>query len=647
MMKLLIPLGLLGLIGILALILIYIIKPNYQTHHISTTFVWKLSLKYKKKRLPTSRVRNIILFICQLLILASIALILAQPAIVHTNQTDIIDVIAIIDSSASMNAGDETDTRFQRAVEEAEKRSSDTIGAGGYVSVILADANPYYLARRLSKNERNTLSEVFDDLELGEITCSYGKSNIESALDLSQEVLAENPSAKIYLYTDTTYSLVPDNVEVVSAARDGEWNAAVLSVSTERVDGFTIVSVDIGCYGSNKDIEVTLDVFGAGALNATENGRRITVRHTVSCEVGSVKTVVFCDGGGVDTQEVVYCDLGADRFDTYQSLHASINEMDNFSTDDDFWLYGGQRELVKVLYASADPNPFFTSALDSMKDLFKDRWQLEVDEVPKGDPAPESGYDLYIFEHSMPDILPTDGAVILADPDKAPAGCGLRLRRILDFQGNLVPCDTIVSHQVTQYLVAEQMKFSRYTLVDFEPGYEAVMSIGADPLLLVQNNGNFKVAALLFNLHYSNLPLQIEWPLLIYNLFDYFLPSTVNKTAYEVDEPIVLNARGPSVKYSDLEDPIEEFPATLKFSIPGTYRLQQELYFDSKDTVNIDLFVNIPREESNIWATADMPNDWLKNVIDGNAYDDLLIYIAAALVALLFLEWFLHSREGR
>ena len=59
----LVPLGFLGLLGIIALIVIYIIKPNYQNKFISSTYVWKLSLKYKKKKLPINTLRNILLFI--------------------------------------------------------------------------------------------------------------------------------------------------------------------------------------------------------------------------------------------------------------------------------------------------------------------------------------------------------------------------------------------------------------------------------------------------------------------------------------------------------------------------------------------------------------------------------------------------------
>ena len=75
------PLGFLGLIGLIVLIIIYIIKPNYQQKFISSTFVWKLSLKYRKKKIPISQLRNILIFICQVLIITACTCILAQPFI--------------------------------------------------------------------------------------------------------------------------------------------------------------------------------------------------------------------------------------------------------------------------------------------------------------------------------------------------------------------------------------------------------------------------------------------------------------------------------------------------------------------------------------------------------------------------------------
>ena len=64
-MSLLAPLGLLGLLAVAVLIFIYIIKPNYQQKIVSSTYIWKRSLKYRKKRVPVSRLRNILIFLCQ------------------------------------------------------------------------------------------------------------------------------------------------------------------------------------------------------------------------------------------------------------------------------------------------------------------------------------------------------------------------------------------------------------------------------------------------------------------------------------------------------------------------------------------------------------------------------------------------------
>ena len=54
-MTLINKIGLLGLIGVVALIIIYVIRPNYQQKTISSTYVWKLSLKKKKKKVPSTR----------------------------------------------------------------------------------------------------------------------------------------------------------------------------------------------------------------------------------------------------------------------------------------------------------------------------------------------------------------------------------------------------------------------------------------------------------------------------------------------------------------------------------------------------------------------------------------------------------------
>ena len=126
-MTLLLPLGLIGLLSIALLVLIYVLRPNYQNKLVSTTFVWKLSMRYRKKRLPMSRLRNLLILICQLLLLASLAMMMAQPVVPITTGTSDNEKIAIIDASASMMVASGNQTRFQRALDRVRELAETTL----------------------------------------------------------------------------------------------------------------------------------------------------------------------------------------------------------------------------------------------------------------------------------------------------------------------------------------------------------------------------------------------------------------------------------------------------------------------------------------------------------------------------------------
>ena len=147
-MTLLAPLGLIGLIGIIILIIIYIIKPNYQQKLISSTHIWKLSLKYRKKKVPTSTLRNILIIICQILILTSAAMILAKPAQVLAHKVERREVVAIIDSSASMQTLGDGLTRFERAIDKVQNLADEVLAENGILSVIIADNTPAFLMEK-------------------------------------------------------------------------------------------------------------------------------------------------------------------------------------------------------------------------------------------------------------------------------------------------------------------------------------------------------------------------------------------------------------------------------------------------------------------------------------------------------------------
>ncbi|MBR2296357.1 MAG: BatA domain-containing protein, partial [Clostridia bacterium] len=91
-------LGFLGLLAIPIIILIYILKSKYVSKPVSSTFIWKRSLKYVKNRLPINFVFSLLL-VLQILAVILATFTLTMPTIIPFTTKD---TIIILDSSASM-----------------------------------------------------------------------------------------------------------------------------------------------------------------------------------------------------------------------------------------------------------------------------------------------------------------------------------------------------------------------------------------------------------------------------------------------------------------------------------------------------------------------------------------------------------------
>ena len=100
-MKFITPLGFIAIISVVLLIVIYLIKPNYKNKTVSSTYIWKESLKYRKKDKKESIFRNILTFICQAAVLVSATFIIAYPMIVVRAEDNVDVNVIIIDASAS------------------------------------------------------------------------------------------------------------------------------------------------------------------------------------------------------------------------------------------------------------------------------------------------------------------------------------------------------------------------------------------------------------------------------------------------------------------------------------------------------------------------------------------------------------------
>ena len=82
----------------------------------------------------------------------------------------------------------------------------------------------------------------------------------------------------------------------------------------------------------------------------------------------------------------------------------------------------------------------------------------------------------------------------------------------------------------------------------------------------------------------------------------------------------------------------------MKLSLPGSYRLSQTTR--AGKAVSTTVYVRVPRAESDIFAEEGVITGPYYEVDESDYYQDLLLYLAGALVFLLLLEWYLQHKES-
>lgn len=665
-MTLLTPWGLLGLLGIAVLILIYIIRPNYQQKVVSSTYIWKLSLKYRKKRIPTNKLRNVLLIVCQILILASCAAVLAQPVKVLFNRVQEREVILVIDSSASMRAEayDEESkserSRFERAVARAKQLSDSVLDDDGIVSLIVADNNPDILVQRATAARGGDVEAAFETL-LKDDGCAYGVADMETSMLMCEELIAENPNAEVFLYTDVAYAHVPAEVNVVDVKGKGEWNAAILNATATVNDNYYAITVDVVCYGTDAEVDLQIDILNANAMDSEDVGESITLEQRgIKCRGEAPTRVVFINAdqyveSNNEVENVVYYLLGeGERIYSYKSIHISLLERDSFEEDNNFNIYDGQKQILKVQYASAKPNPFFSTILTNLRLHYQNRWDLQITEVKLNDKPALEGFDFYIFEHDMPAVMPTDGFVMLVNPsttDDEYENTGIQFETEVPLSDSMPLTVNDTTHPLMKDILVtdgvSNITIQKYSRLRYDEDFEVLMTYNEQPVMLSKKVESSQVLVLAFSVHFSNFTLLMDFPIFMNNVFDYYMPSTVRGNAFEVNEKVHLNARGPELSVSmdnNNEQVFTSFPATLYMDTPGTYTLKQETYFGIEVIENI--YVKIPAAESNIFAQGDGLTNPYSTQETEKFFEDLLLYIAAALVALIFIEWWLKGHEN-
>lgn len=528
-MSLLVPGAL--ILGLLAapIILLYMLKLRRRDQVVSSTLLWQELVKDRTANAPWQRLRRNLLLLLQLLILAMLVLALARPYWQSSRGANG-NLIVLLDSSASMQAtdGEAGASRFVDAKAEVE-RLIDGLNIGDQMTLVLVGRTPSVPIAMT--NDRPLLRQALKQAEP-----ENGSADWASAFILAATTSQGLIDPRIVIISDgglpETLPALPGEVAFIPVGRSDE-NLAITAMATRPA-------------GEARDLLVSV------ANKGQSPGQAVLSLYIDNMLFDSQRI-----GIGADQASHLSWSVPAKANMIEGRLEAMTGTIDHLAIDNQAWAISGGQATHRVLLVSEE-------------NLFLERFfaimpGYELVRVPKSDIEqwPEAGgeFDLYIFDGvTIPEQLPT-GSILIINPQPG--------------TGTEGPHPAIqVTGSFTETAITRLADDPLLTNVDWQainiaeaqfvsaPGLATLVASETGPLVLAGEIDGRRVALLTFDLHRSDLPLQIAFPVIMANIVDWLNPGRV-VAAEESPQPgavvtLIPNARAESIAITHPDGTVTE-----------------------------------------------------------------------------------------
>jgi len=596
------PLGLLALLAVPLVILMYLLKQKYKEKEISSLYLWKKALQESRSQEPWQRLRKNILMFMQIVAVLLLALALGGPY--YMGKTQVTDYVLALDVSMSMQAADmDGSSRFEEAKKDMIKLVEEAPPETSFSLVVLS-GNPTVLFHATS--QKQTIIQGIRNIEVTYATVDWNGAKV--LLESEKNALG----GEIILYSDAYGKLGALSVL-----------EQVYHKSSENV-GITLFSY----VEQEAQVNALVKIQNFGEL---EQERQVTL---------------FADGVVVDTRSVVLS-AGQSTDITFQEINRETKEMmvrlfpDDLLPADDIMYEVLQESEQKRTLLVTERNLFLEKAFSLM-----DKIELYKTTPSNMVSSQLSGYQLYIFDGYVPEELPTDGHIFLIQPH---ADNG-----IVTVGAEVMIAETVRAASNTGFADIERMYFelAKGSAISASWGKPLLRS-GNTTMAVFGTDGEQKIVVFGFDIHDSDLPLTMNFPVLLYRLMEWYFPERVSgvDSVYAEDSiDFSLQAQSrrawvetPGGGVVDIAPPFPARTFTQTRQV-GIYRLVEE---DAEGEKTETRFVVHPKSlvESDLSLQGEEGNymeGGSKTVTMGKSLVSIVILL---LLLLLLAEWRVNCRE--
>jgi Mg-chelatase subunit ChlD len=496
------------------IIFFYLLKLKRKRNAVPSVLLWTRALDELEANAPFRRLRRNLLLLLQLLALAALVFALARPLVI-TRALASGSTIIVIDSTASMSARDEeSSSRLDRARQLARGMIE---GLSGDDRAAIIESSARVTVRCALTSDLNTLAEA-----ISQVKQTDAPGSLTDALRLAEQIAGSERDSNIVVLSDGGGSPIVSSgdsqLELSSRAPSGSVAVRFVRVG-QRSDNVGIIAMNSRQFAGTGRRQVF-----ASVANFGDQPRKFGVELTIGGRLVDARTL---DLGPNDRRGLVFDSI----FGGAELAELKLDLQDDLVSDNIAYAFLPNTRKVRVGVISE--NPFLLEALAANTEVVARKISSgSIDEevdciVSDGAAAVETGRPLL-------SINPPDAAGLWHSTGQ------------LD---NPEITSVERAHPVNSFLSYGDVHIEKTASRDAQSWLKPVVSAGSNPLIWAGDDGHRRLVMIGFDLARSDLPLKVEFPILLANAVSWLAgrESPATELAIRAGQPARIQTSAPSV----------------------------------------------------------------------------------------------------
>jgi len=591
-------------------ILFYLLKRKRVVRLVSSTLLWQKFLAETQASAPFQKLRHNWLLILQLLLLILAILALARPYFRSAEKPALLNVV-ILDASASMQATDESPSRFEVARAQALK-FVDGLRENDRMVVLQAAGNTE--VKQSETTDKGALRRA-----LNACRPMDSPTRLVPALKMAESLTRDRPGAAIHLFSD---GAVPELSEFANKALP-----LVFHRIGQRADNLGLTALDVRINPENPAQRALY----TSVVNFSSNSIQTELELRLDDRLLDTRPITVAPGES--SPQIFRASQEADGIFTVR-----LTGKDDLAADDQASIVSLLPKPVKVLLVTRG-NTFLEKAL---------RHAGEVQLTTAADLTDGArAFDVVVLDNVLPSTWPAGNVFALH------VAATNWFDRVTTQEGPTI-VDWRGAHPLLRYVSFDNVAMQESAVVEVPSWGVSLLEAPQGALAVAGELARRRIVWLGFDVLDSNWPLRITFPIFIANAVEWLNPASAREAQFLVraGDPFRLTLAEPilaakvtlpdgSTKELALEPQAREILFTDTFK-QGTYRLRV-------GTNEIAFCVNLlDAAESNI-----RPHDEIKlgdyakvaATTSRSANAEVWRWLAFAALAVLAFEWWWYHKR--